>query len=1227
VNPRVERSSRRTAPAAVSLALLGAGLVPLASCASTGDREPAAVRAAASIESPRRRLQALAEIEAVGVARGTGDAFRRARAIDPGLPEPLAPGSAEFRRASRPLADLLAESPVDTPASDIRPPAPADRAEAARLYTRARAARQQGDEAGAIELLDQAVDLDPGSPTLWQELGEARIAAGDRAAGVEALTISAELGSEDPRVLLTLASEASSRGDSDSVVTWAGAAWRLTNEPAPGPSADGTDRASGPVAGALLGSALLERGDLLAGAEALEAASRALLETPPRPGDPVELVRLRASRAELQRRLGDAWAALGQPARAADAYRRAGEGLDRAAPSATRRAIAALVAADRPATGAIELLAHAEAWRGDLTREEAGWVRGLAESARVGPALIDALTADAFDPSIPPTARRQLIALLAPNFDDPGALARRLSADPALSRSTETATDLLVQVIAPQRGRLAAEAVGNDPASAAAWGAALTRLIEEPLRDAASNLDSRDPARRNLGLGMALELQRPDLAAATIDADPTSRSVAGVDPVLVARLAGIGGRWERASVWLDAAREAADADGSRQADLIEALLAAQRVDEAGDLAESAANQPAEEPAGRPGVRVDALLAAAEVALFTGEFEQAIERLNRAAEIDPFDDRVWDRRIGLRATETPVADQDEAMRLGREISERRPRSALFAVLRAREMAGQNLFREAANLLIAINDRAPGHAHAPQVLAQVAQAAAAADDPETLTRTTEWLAARAEGRPGATAEQLALAQVLLAADQVEPALERLDDALARAGQPDLARAAEAVLIQRLDRADQAVARAGDRLASPVGVDAALERAEVGVSNGRWEMAISGVREALPPGPGTGLTGPQAARWSVVALGLVQQAQADPGLAQRVVSLLDDAADAGISLPEQLVRGRLLLLARSGDQDRLRSFVEQAALGADSGLIVVQALLAAERTADALALLASLTVDEGGVYEDMLSEWIRLAGALGSADDVRSMIERLESGGHTAEAARLLVEELSPGPMPGERIPARARADVAYTAGLVANVYGRDAEAEAMYRLALEHDAGHVWAANDLGYALADRGESLDEAETLLQRAYEALPGEASIVDSIGWVRYKLGVLNDAADGRPGALTLLRRASETEEGRENPTIFEHLGDTYWRLGRRDDARKAWTEAELLLRRAARELAASPQPNARQADRINSQLGDLRRRINDAEAGNEPAVAPIPSLDAPARAAPPEPPADPGD
>ena len=91
------------------------------------------------------------------------------------------------------------------------------------------------------------------------------------------------------------------------------------------------------------------------------------------------------------------------------------------------------------------------------------------------------------------------------------------------------------------------------------------------------------------------------------------------------------------------------------------------------------------------------------------------------------------------------------------------------------------------------------------------------------------------------------------------------------------------------------------------------------------------------------------------------------------------------------------------------------------------------------------------------------------------------------------------------------------------------------------------NALGYSLADRNERLPEARKLLERASELGPDDPYIMDSLGWVKYRMGELQPAAD-------LLRNAYAKAPEAE---IGAHLGEVLWQLGQHDEARKTWTEA----------------------------------------------------------------------
>ncbi|SCZ57904.1 tetratricopeptide repeat protein [Thiohalomonas denitrificans] len=102
-------------------------------------------------------------------------------------------------------------------------------------------------------------------------------------------------------------------------------------------------------------------------------------------------------------------------------------------------------------------------------------------------------------------------------------------------------------------------------------------------------------------------------------------------------------------------------------------------------------------------------------------------------------------------------------------------------------------------------------------------------------------------------------------------------------------------------------------------------------------------------------------------------------------------------------------------------------------------------------------------------------------------------------------------------------------------------------LESEPDNTQALNALGYTLADRTDRYEEAKSYIERAYEQAPADPAIVDSMGWVLYRLGEHEEA-------LNYLRRALSLQHDGE---IAAHLGEVLWVTGQRDQAREIWDEA----------------------------------------------------------------------
>jgi tetratricopeptide (TPR) repeat protein len=126
-----------------------------------------------------------------------------------------------------------------------------------------------------------------------------------------------------------------------------------------------------------------------------------------------------------------------------------------------------------------------------------------------------------------------------------------------------------------------------------------------------------------------------------------------------------------------------------------------------------------------------------------------------------------------------------------------------------------------------------------------------------------------------------------------------------------------------------------------------------------------------------------------------------------------------------------------------------------------------------------------------------------------------------------------------------------------YGAAAEQAGLYdkaadllRKSIELDpANSAEACNYMGYMWADHNMNLDEAEAMIRRALESEPNNASYLDSLGWVEFRKGKFDQA-------LSDLLRATKAAE-REDPVVFEHIGDTYLKLNRISEALEAWKKA----------------------------------------------------------------------
>lgn len=128
-----------------------------------------------------------------------------------------------------------------------------------------------------------------------------------------------------------------------------------------------------------------------------------------------------------------------------------------------------------------------------------------------------------------------------------------------------------------------------------------------------------------------------------------------------------------------------------------------------------------------------------------------------------------------------------------------------------------------------------------------------------------------------------------------------------------------------------------------------------------------------------------------------------------------------------------------------------------------------------------------------------------------------------------------------------DLLYARALIAEKLNRIEMVESDLRSVLNKDPKNAHALNALGYTLADRTNRYQEANELLSEALTLRPDDAFILDSMGWLQYRMG--NHAE-----AVRYLKRALDV---RNDAEIAAHLGEVLWVMGNRREAESVWSRA----------------------------------------------------------------------
>ena len=253
------------------------------------------------------------------------------------------------------------------------------------------------------------------------------------------------------------------------------------------------------------------------------------------------------------------------------------------------------------------------------------------------------------------------------------------------------------------------------------------------------------------------------------------------------------------------------------------------------------------------------------------------------------------------------------------------------------------------------------------------------------------------------------------------------------------------------------------------------------------------------------------------------------------------------------------------RYLSLAEKQPASADRDRALAQAFLALAQIAEKRQAFAEAEgwlkrIDSPDVLIQAQSRRAALLARQGQLQAGIALIRELpERKGDDARnklfAEVALLKEFKQLPMAYERLGqavAGAPQDIEliYEQAMTAEKLNLLADMERLLRRVIEIKPDYAAAYNALGYSLAERNVRLPEAKQLIQKALEFTPTDPFIRDSLGWVEFRLGNLQEAA----------RILGDAYKDRPDPEIAAHLGEVLWSLQQRDRALTVWREGHMM-------------------------------------------------------------------
>ncbi len=358
----------------------------------------------------------------------------------------------------------------------------------------------------------------------------------------------------------------------------------------------------------------------------------------------------------------------------------------------------------------------------------------------------------------------------------------------------------------------------------------------------------------------------------------------------------------------------------------------------------------------------------------------------------------------------------------------------------------------------------------------------------------------------------AMLLALTGQIETAAEKMEDVLPEAG-PAPVRVAQsyAELLVRQGRNDEALTFLQGQIGQaqrPTLAKALADLKAGGAPGFPFDNELGGMADAL--------------------FGIAEALQQERGSARAVLY-----ARFALYLRPELAEGKILIGDTLASQENYDSAIKAyESISTESGLAEVakirkaQTLHEKEEKEAAFTLLEEIAATEPDRTDALI--------------ELGNLLRRDEQYDRAEVAYSRAIERL------GE--PKAEHWTLYYSRGISFERTERWPEAEEDFLFALELQPEQPFVLNYLGYSWVDQGLNLEQAQEMLHRAVDARPDDGFIVDSLGWVYYRLKEYEKAVES-------LERAVVLQPG--DPVINDHLGDAYWRVGREREAVFQWQRA----------------------------------------------------------------------